>query len=125
MFDEEASSDDETVNSDVRTIRKQLEGLETMYSEVSNRYLFYTLFVTLILITCNDHVYVQVLKLLGVRKSGGGPRYQPSDPRIHRRRMYGSMSSIPSSVSSRPYRERHRRSTDDRKKSVKDIKVSF
>jgi len=34
MFDEEASSDDETVNSDVRTIRKQLEGLETMYSEV-------------------------------------------------------------------------------------------
>ncbi|VVC26396.1 Hypothetical protein CINCED_3A025806 [Cinara cedri] len=96
MFDEEASSDDETVNSDVRTIRKQLEGLETMYSEV--------------------------LKLLGVRKSGGGPRYQPSDPRVHRRRMYGSMSSIPSSVSSRPYRERHRRSTDDRKKSVKDIK---
>jgi len=63
--------------------------------------------------------------LLGVRKSGGGPRYQPSDPRIHRRRMYGSMSSIPSSVSSRPYRERHRRGTDDRKKSVKDIKVSF
>ncbi|XP_060840119.1 uncharacterized protein LOC132921236 isoform X1 [Rhopalosiphum padi] len=96
MFDEEASSDDETVNSDVRTIRKQLEGLETMYSEV--------------------------LKLLGVRKSGGGPRYQPSDPRVNRRRMYGSMSSIPSSVSSRPYRERHRRSTDDRKKSVKDIK---
>jgi len=37
MFDEEASSDDdETVNSDVRTIRKQLEGLETMYSEVRN-----------------------------------------------------------------------------------------
>ncbi|XP_050431704.1 uncharacterized protein LOC126840173 isoform X3 [Adelges cooleyi] len=95
MFDEEASSDDETVNSDVRTIRKQLEGLETMYSEV--------------------------LKLLGVRKSGG-PKYQPSDPRIHRRRMYGSMSSIPSSASSRPYRERHRRSTDDRKKTVKDIK---
>lgn len=40
MFDEEASSDDETVNSDVRTIRKQLEGLETMYSEVCNQYLF-------------------------------------------------------------------------------------
>lgn len=37
MFDEEASSDDETVNSDVRTIRKQLEGLETMYSEVRNQ----------------------------------------------------------------------------------------
>lgn len=69
---------------------------------------------------------MQVLKLLGVRKSGGGPRYQPSDPRVHRRRMYGSMSSIPSSVSSKPYRERHRRSiTDDRKKTVKDIKVSF
>lgn len=40
MFDEEASSDDETVNSDVRTIRKQLEGLETMYSEVCNKHLF-------------------------------------------------------------------------------------
>lgn len=46
MFDEEASSDDETVNSDVRTIRKQLEGLETMYSEVCNRYLFSTTFVS-------------------------------------------------------------------------------
>jgi len=41
MFDEEASSDDETVNSDVRTIRKQLEGLETMYSEVSNLILIF------------------------------------------------------------------------------------
>lgn len=41
MFDEEASSDDETVNSDVRTIRKQLEGLETMYSEVCNSILIF------------------------------------------------------------------------------------
>lgn len=46
MFDEEASSDDETVNSDVRTIRKQLEGLETMYSEVCNRCLRSTTFVS-------------------------------------------------------------------------------
>lgn len=41
MFDEEASSDDETVNSDVRTIRKQLEGLETMYSEVCDLNFFH------------------------------------------------------------------------------------
>ena len=59
---------------------------------------------------------MQVLKLLGVKKYGG--RYQPTDPRNKRR--YGSMSSIPSSVSSRPMRDKKR---DDRKK-VKDIKVS-
>jgi hypothetical protein len=83
------------------------------------------IFIIYAIYNLNYKLRQQVLKLLGVRKSSGGPRYQPSDPRLHRRRMYGSMSSIPSSVSSRPYRERHRRSTDDRKKSVKDIKVNF
>lgn len=53
MFDEEASSDDETVNSDVRTIRKQLEGLETMYSEVCNKYLLSNRCITLVI----NHVY--------------------------------------------------------------------
>lgn len=79
--------------SDTRVIRKQLEGLEGMYSEV--------------------------LKLLGVRKQR--PRYQPSDPRVNKRRLYGSLSSLPSSVSSRPVQ--HRRRHDDRKK-VRDFEVS-
>ncbi|KAL0280692.1 UNVERIFIED_CONTAM: hypothetical protein PYX00_001911 [Menopon gallinae] len=74
--------------TDALAIRRQLQGLENMYSEV--------------------------LKLLGVKKYGG--RYQPTDPRGKRR--YGSMSSLPSSVSSRPMRDKRR---DDRKK-VKDIK---
>lgn len=60
------------------------------------------------------------MKLLGVRKSA--MRYQ-TDPRAHKRRLYGSMSSLPSSVSSRPIRDRHRR-PEDRKKFVRDIKVS-
>ncbi|XP_046382248.1 uncharacterized protein LOC124153192 [Ischnura elegans] len=77
--------------TDAHAIRKQLEGLENMYSEV--------------------------LKLLGVKKHGS--RYQPSDPRINKRRMYGSLSSLPSSASSRPVRDKRRH--DDRKK-VKDIK---
>nr|CAD7571629.1 unnamed protein product [Timema californicum] len=70
---ENNSSDDDlstTIDAtDAHAIRKQLEGLESMYSEV--------------------------LKLLGVKKYGG--RYQPSDPRINKRRLYGSMSSLPSS----------------------------
>ncbi|KAK6645338.1 hypothetical protein RUM43_001614 [Polyplax serrata] len=74
--------------TDALAIRRQLQGLENMYSEV--------------------------LKLLGVKKYGG--RYQPTDPRSKRR--YGSMSSLPSSVSSRPIRDKRR---DDRKK-VKDMK---
>lgn len=81
--------------ADTRAIRKQLEGLEGMYSEV--------------------------LKLLGVRKQRA--RYQPSDPRVNKRRLYGSMSSLPSSVSSRPVRDlRDRRNArhDDRKK-VRDF----
>ncbi|KAJ9589648.1 hypothetical protein L9F63_017137 [Diploptera punctata] len=92
---ENNSSDDDlstTIDAtDAHAIRKQLEGLENMYSEV--------------------------LKLLGVKKYGG--RYQPSDPRINKRRLYGSMSSLPSSVSSRPMRDKRRQ---DERKKVKDIK---
>uniref|UniRef100_A0A1B6D5S8 SAM domain-containing protein n=1 Tax=Clastoptera arizonana TaxID=38151 RepID=A0A1B6D5S8_9HEMI len=95
MLEEENNSSDElstTIdNSDTRAIRKQLEGLESMYSEV--------------------------LKLLGVKKQFG--RYQPSDPRINKRRLYGSMSSLPSSVSSRPMRDKRRH---DERKKVKDLK---
>lgn len=96
------SDDDEDMSttvdaSDTRAIRKQLEGLEGMYSEV--------------------------LKLLGVRRQRA--RYQPSDPRVNKRRLYGSLSSLPSSVSSRPVRDlrdrRHQRH-DDRKK-VRDFEV--
>lgn len=69
----------------------------------------------------SSYVVFQVLKLLGVRKQRA--RYQPSDPRINKRRLYGSMSSLPSSVSSRPVRDlRDRRNArhDDRKK-VRDF----
>lgn len=80
MLDGQSESDEDLSIADARTIRKQLEGLETMYSEV--------------------------LKLLGVKKGAG--RYQPSDPRFSKRR-YGSMSSLPSSsVSSRPMRDKRR-----------------
>lgn len=62
--------------------------------------------------------------MLGVKKYGTGGRYLP-DARTGgtggRRRLYGSLSSLPSSVSSRPVRERRGRQ-DDRKR-VKDIKV--
>ncbi|KAK9870937.1 hypothetical protein WA026_009898 [Henosepilachna vigintioctopunctata] len=92
MLDGQSDSDEDISTADARTIRKQLEGLESMYSEV--------------------------LKLLGVKKNLG--RYQPSDPRFSKRR-YGSMSSLPSSsVSSRPIRDK-RRAHEDRKK-VRDIR---
>ncbi|XP_065158632.1 uncharacterized protein [Atheta coriaria] len=92
MLDGQSDSDGDLSTADARTIRKQLEGLEGMYSEV--------------------------LKLLGVKKYSG--RYQPSDPRFSKRR-YGSMSSLPSSsVSSRPIRDK-RRAHEDRKK-VRDIR---
>lgn len=65
-------------------------------------------------------IFIEVLKLLGVKKYGG--RYQPSDPRINKRRLYGSMSSLPSSVSSRPIRDKRRQ---DERKKVKDIKVQL
>ncbi|KAG8248435.1 hypothetical protein J6590_040908 [Homalodisca vitripennis] len=98
MLDEENNSSDEELSTtidtaDTRTIRKQLEGLESMYSEV--------------------------LKLLGVKKQHG--RYQPSDPRVNKRRLYGSLSSLPSSVSSRPIRDKRRHDQSERKK-VKDLK---
>jgi hypothetical protein len=84
--------------TDAQAIRRQLEGLENMYSEV--------------------------LKMLGVKKytgAGGGPGRYPADTRPNRRRLYGSMSSLPSSVSSRPIRER--RGRQDERKKVKDMKV--
>lgn len=62
------------------------------------------------------------MKLLGVKKSAIS-RYQMNDSRMNKRRLYGSVSSLPSSVSSRPVRDKHRRS-DDRKKFVRDIKVT-
>ncbi|KAF5294989.1 hypothetical protein FQA39_LY13299 [Lamprigera yunnana] len=92
MLDNQSDSEGDISTTDARAIRKQLEGLEGMYSEV--------------------------LKILGVKKYMG--RYQPSDPRFSKRR-YGSMSSLPSSsVSSRPIRDK-RRAHEDRKK-VKDIR---
>ncbi|XP_044749256.1 uncharacterized protein LOC123309989 isoform X2 [Coccinella septempunctata] len=93
MLDGQSDSDEDNISTaDARTIRKQLEGLESMYSEV--------------------------LKLLGVKKNVG--RYQPSDPRFSKRR-YGSMSSLPSSsVSSRPIRDK-RKAHEDRKK-VRDLR---
>ncbi|XP_065345181.1 serine/arginine repetitive matrix protein 1-like isoform X6 [Cloeon dipterum] len=92
--DEEEDDLSTTVDTtDAQAIRRQLEGLENMYSEV--------------------------LKMLGVKKYTGGGRY-PADTRPNRRRLYGSMSSLPSSVSSRPVRER--RGRQDERKKVKDIK---
>ncbi|CAH1098615.1 unnamed protein product [Psylliodes chrysocephalus] len=92
ILDGQSDSDEDLSTTDARAIRKQLEGLETMYSEV--------------------------LKLLGVKKHPA--RYQPNDPRFTKRR-YGSMSSLPSSsVSSRPIRDK-RRANEDRKK-VRDIR---
>lgn len=67
--------------------------------------------------------FLQVMKLLGVKKSALN-RYPSNDPRVNRRRLCGSVSSLPSSVSSRPIRDRHRR-PEDRKKFVRDIKVIF
>ena len=83
--------------SDAAAIRKQLDGLESMYSEV--------------------------LKLLGLRKHGrmGGPggavgAMGPSgfEGRRGRKGMYGSMSSLPSvsSIGSRHiYKVRNRKTT--------------
>ncbi|XP_030747246.1 uncharacterized protein LOC115875852 isoform X2 [Sitophilus oryzae] len=77
MLEGQTDSDGDLSMADAKTIRKQLEGLETMYSEV--------------------------LKLLGVNKKTG--RYQPSDPKCSKRR-YGSMSSLISSSVSSIRRER-------------------
>ncbi|XP_047501284.1 filaggrin-2-like isoform X2 [Penaeus chinensis] len=92
----EATSDDDATSAydpDVHLIRKQLEGLEGMYSEV--------------------------LKLLGGgrrggRHLGGGGGGGIGDLKNSRRRMHGSLSSLPSSImSSRPGRDK-RRVIDDR-----------
>ncbi|XP_076257311.1 uncharacterized protein LOC143194417 isoform X1 [Rhynchophorus ferrugineus] len=77
MLEGQTDSDGDLSMADAKAIRKQLEGLETMYSEV--------------------------LKLLGVNKRGG--KYQPSDPKCNKRR-YGSMSSLVSSSVSSIRRER-------------------
>ncbi|KAL1506841.1 hypothetical protein ABEB36_006129 [Hypothenemus hampei] len=79
ILDGQSDSDANLSVADTRAIRKQLEGLENMYSEV--------------------------LKFLGVNKRLSGNRYQPSDPRIHKKR-HGSMSSLPSSSVSSVRRER-------------------
>ena len=91
--------------SNFRTIRRQLEGLESMYSEV--------------------------LKALQKKNrpvgggGGGGATGAASGAdfkMLSRRRLYGSVSSLPSSVCSRPvYRDRRRH--DDRKRS-KENKVT-
>ncbi|XP_043214993.1 collagen alpha-1(I) chain-like isoform X2 [Amphibalanus amphitrite] len=92
---DQTTDDESTVleaTADGPAIRKQLESLEGMYSEV--------------------------LRLLG-----GGQRRVPPGARLPRsgltkHRMYGSMSSLPSSIGARPVKERRR---DDRKK-LKDMK---
>lgn len=86
-------SDSETDTQGLRHIKSQLEGLETMYSEV--------------------------LKMLGARPNGGGGRM---DGHLRNaRRRQGSLSSLPSSsVSGRPIRDRRR---NDERRKVRDIKV--
>ncbi|KAG4068907.1 hypothetical protein HA402_005055 [Bradysia odoriphaga] len=85
-------SDSETDTQGIRHIRSQLEGLEHMYGEV--------------------------LKMLGSR--GAGNRMHEMPLRGGGRRRHGSLSSLPSSsVSGRPIRDRRR--TDDRRK-VRDMK---
>merc|ERR1712029_545351 len=79
--------------SDAQAIRKQLDGLENMYTEV--------------------------LKLLGLRKfgrPGGGPNGDVKTG-IARRKMYGSMSSLPSvsSIGSRHLYNNKDKRKDDRK----------
>ncbi|ODN00833.1 hypothetical protein Ocin01_05858 [Orchesella cincta] len=95
---EQTSDDDDDMSTtidttDAHAIRRQLESLESMYTEV--------------------------LKVLGAKRFSGN-RYPTNDLRNAKRRPYGSMSSLPSSVSSRPFRERKLKLDD--KKKVKDIK---
>ncbi|XP_060530927.1 uncharacterized protein LOC132704736 isoform X2 [Cylas formicarius] len=97
MLDGQTDSEGDLSTTDARAIRKQLEGLEGMYSEV--------------------------LKLLSANKKHG--RYQPSDPKLSKRR-YGSMSSLPSSsVSSRvAVRDRRgiRGNAAEERKKVRDLR---
>nr|CAH0112383.1 unnamed protein product [Daphnia galeata] len=82
--------------NDSRTIRRQLEGLESMYSEV--------------------------LKALHKKSTRSGP----SDYKLSKRRMYGSVSSLPSSVCSRPvYRDRRRNEERRRPKESKSSNKRF
>merc|ERR1719219_2028840 len=78
--------------SDAQAIRKQLDGLENMYTEV--------------------------LKLLGLRKFGRAPPNGDVKSGIARRKMYGSMSSLPSvsSIGSRHlYNNKDKRAREERK----------
>ncbi|XP_035704530.1 uncharacterized protein DDB_G0283357 isoform X3 [Folsomia candida] len=97
----EFTTDDDDLSTtidttDAHAIRRQLESLESMYTEV--------------------------LKVLGEKKFSRNHKYPPNtaDLRAAKRRPYGSMSSLPSSVSSRPFRDRSRKLED--KKKVKDLK---
>ena len=90
-------SDSETDTQGLRQIRNQLEGLETMYSEV--------------------------LKMLGARGPQAAGHMSLSSSR---RRRHGSLSSLPSSsVSGRPIRDRRR--TEERRKvrDIKGINKRF
>ncbi|KAB7507771.1 hypothetical protein Anas_08587 [Armadillidium nasatum] len=94
----EITTDDDlasTRDDDTYLIRRQLEGLEGMYSEV--------------------------LKVLGGRKN-----MKASDPRLLRRKVHGSMSSLPSSVmSSRCIRDKKGKVIDDRlRRTTKDTSTS-
>ncbi|XP_014259154.1 uncharacterized protein LOC106672326 isoform X3 [Cimex lectularius] len=95
MPEENNSSEDGLDYTDARAIRKQLEGLETMYAHV--------------------------LKLLGVKKHAMG-KYEASDPRLNKRRSCGSISSAPSSLSGRIIRVTDRRGGVHRTGKVRDMK---
>ncbi|RXG70599.1 hypothetical protein Avbf_00528 [Armadillidium vulgare] len=87
----EITTDDDlasTRDDDTYLIRRQLEGLEGMYSEV--------------------------LKVLGGRKN-----MKASDPRLLRRKVHGSMSSLPSSVMSKSEMESIRNDISALKLNVK------
>lgn len=79
----------------LQQIRNQLEGLESMYSEV--------------------------LKMLGNRMATGGDQgHHQRGGMANRRRRHGSLSSLPSSsVSGRPIRDRRR---PDERRKVRDIR---
>lgn len=64
------------------------------------------------------HILVKVLKLLKARKQHGGT-YDGLDLRHSRRRTCGSISSVPSSVSSRPIRNNRSQTRG----KVRDFKV--
>lgn len=68
-----------------------------------------------------EHMYGEVLRMLGTSRIPGRMHEQPTLRTAGFRRRHGSVSSLPSSsVSGRPIRDRKR--TDDRRK-VRDMKV--